>query len=254
MQHSYEEIRAVTLDILAKSEIPKSIPRFPNQYEELRLCIGEILVKREGGIYPGWRGHPLEPSNEDSEIFLEVFWDMFRDGIITLGKDDANREFPFFRLTKIGKSIAENNSTYFFHDTSSYERAIRSKIPHINEITIIYLKEAMQAFRARCVLSSTVMLGVATEHTFLLLLEKIEKNALYKDTYKSVFEQKTILQKINKFKNIIDQNVKTLPANIKEDLDTNFSGILSIIRNYRNQSGHPTGEIIDLIEDECKVK
>jgi len=32
---------------------------------------------------------------------------------------------------------------------------------------------------------------------------------------------------------------------VKEDLDTNFSGILSIIRNFRNQSGHPSGKIID---------
>ena len=32
---------------------------------------------------------------------------------------------------------------------------------------------------------------------------------------------------------------------MKEDLDTNFSGILSIIRNFRNQSGHPSGKIID---------
>jgi hypothetical protein len=49
----------------------------------------------------------------------------------------------------------------------------------------------------------------------------------------------------NKFKNILDQNLKALPAEIKEDLDTHFSGILSVIRNFRNQSGHPTGKIID---------
>jgi hypothetical protein len=89
------------------------------------------------------------------------------------------------------------------------------------------------------------MLGVATEHTFLMLLEKIEKNPEYQITYKSIFEQKTILQKANKFKNILDQNLNTLSAEIKEDLDTHFAGILSVIRNFRNQSGRPTGKIID---------
>lgn len=103
----------------------------------------------------------------------------------------------------------------------------------------------MQAFRSGCLLSSTVMLGVATEHTFLILLETIEKNTSCNTRYQTVFSQKTILQKINKFKNILDQDMKDLPSEIKEDLDTNFLGILSIIRNFRNQSGHPSGKIID---------
>jgi hypothetical protein len=103
----------------------------------------------------------------------------------------------------------------------------------------------MQAFRTGCILSCTVMLGVATEHTFLLLLQVIESNANYKATYKAVFEQKTILQKINKFKNILEQNLKSLPDDIKEDFDTHFAGVLSVIRTFRNQSGHPTGKIID---------
>jgi hypothetical protein len=38
---------------------------------------------------------------------------------------------------------------------------------------------------------------------------------------------------------------KHFVARIKEDLDTHFAGILSVIRTFRNQSGHPTGRIID---------
>ena len=139
----------------------------------------------------------------------------------------------------------ENESAYFFHDVSSYKNAILAEVPDINEATLLYLQEAMQAFRSGCILSATVMLGVATEHTFLLMLETIESNPAHQPTYQSVFTQRTILQKVNKFKNILDQNLANLSREIKEDLDTNFSGILSIIRNFRNQSGHPTGKIID---------
>ncbi len=35
-----------------------------------------------------------------------------------------------------------------------------------------------------------------------------------------------------------------MPSAVKEDLDTNFMGITSVIRNFRNDSGHPTGRII----------
>jgi hypothetical protein len=60
-----------------------------------------------------------------------------------------------------------------------------------------------------------------------------------------VASERTILQKVNKFKNILDQQVRQLPPDVKEDLDTQFAGILSIIRTFRNQSGHPTGKIVD---------
>ena len=243
MSHSHEEIRSVALDILSGRE---TVHYEPSQYENLRLGIAEVFAIREGRLKKGQYGGVscnLDP--QDSEIFLEVFWDLFRQGIITLGKNDSNREFPWFRLSQTGKQIAESQSIYFFHDVSSYENAIRVEVPKINEITLLYLKEAMQAFRSGCILSSTVMLGVATEHTFLLLLEVIERNHNHSTTYKSGFEQKTILQKINKFKNILEQHSKSLPADIKEDLDTHFAGILSVIRTFRNQSGHPTGKVLD---------
>jgi hypothetical protein len=242
MPHSHEEIRSVALDILAGRETPA----FPStQYENLKLGIGEVLARREGLIQAGHFGTTYPLDNPDSEVFLEVFWDLFRQGVITLGLNDANRAFPHFRISQLGKQIAQSQSPYFFHDVSSYETAIRSEVPNINDVTVIYLKEAMQAFRSGCILSSSVMLGVAAEHTFLLMLEAVENNATHSTTYQSVFAQRTILQKINKFKNILDQNLGALPNAIKEDLDTHFAGLLSVIRTFRNQSGHPTGKILD---------
>jgi len=87
------------------------------------------------------------------------------------------------------------DKAYFFHDLSSYETAIKENIPRIDGTTLIYLKEAMQSFLSGCVLSSSVMLGVATEHTFLKLLETIKRNNTYGTTFLKVFEQKTLLQK-----------------------------------------------------------
>jgi hypothetical protein len=239
MAHSYSEIRAVALDILSERE---SVSYQPNQYEYLRIGVGEVFARREGIISRENRREPqISMDSQDNEIFLEVFWELFRQGIITLGINHNNKEFPFFRLSSLGKRIAKNENAYFFHDVSSYEKLIQSEVPAINEVTLIYLKEAMQAFRTGCILSCSVMLGVATEHTFLLLLDKIQNN----QKYKTVFSQRTILQKINKFRHILDQNLNTLPSEIKEDIDTNFAGILSVIRNFRNQAGHPTGKIID---------
>ena len=240
MDHSYEELRKVALEILSGKE---KVEYPPNQYQHLLVGIAEVLAKMEHKQQETIRGSSGLSSN-DREIFLELFWDLFRQGIITLGCDDANREFPFFRLTGLGRKIIENQEPYFFHDVNSYETVIKQQLPEIKGSTLTYLKEAMQSFLSGCMLSSSVMIGVASEDAFLSLLEEIENDKKWRNIYKNVFSQKTILQKFNKFKSILDQNVGSLPSTVKEDLDTNLSGILSIIRNFRNESGHPTGKII----------
>jgi hypothetical protein len=237
MEHSYEELRSVALDILAKRE---KATWEPNQYEHLKNSISDILETRNRGQ----RMVNSSLSPHDSELFLELFWDLFRQGIITLGFNDYNREFPWFRVTSFGKKLLSGEEPYFFHDLSTYEKIITDSIPAIDAITLLYLKEAMQAFMSGCLLSSSVMLGVATEHTFLKLMEVVDANSTHGPTFKTVGVERSILRKVNKFKKLIDQNIKLLPSEVKEDLDTNFTGIVSMIRNFRNESGHPSGKII----------
>jgi|SRR5450432_706548 len=246
MDHSFEEIRAAALDIVSGRE---SSSYQPTQYENLLVGVAEVFQRREARpqerTYQGGGTFGPSLSNNDRERFLEVFWTLFREGIITLGLNDSNREFPFFRVTEFGRRLAADQQAYFFHDVSSYERLVRSEVPTIDETTVLYLKEAMQSFRSGCILAATVMLGVATEHTFLLLVEKIERSTTHSGTFASVTQERTILQKVNKFKNILDQQARQMSPDLKEDLDTHFAGILSIIRTFRNQSGHPTGKIVD---------
>jgi len=59
-----------------------------------------------------------------------------------------------------------------------------------------------------------------------------------------VFVEKTALQRINKFKNILPQISKDLPKEVKEGFDTDMMAIMETIRNFRNESGHPSGKRI----------
>jgi hypothetical protein len=238
MTYSYEEIRSVALDLLAGRESPAYDL---SQYQHFLISVGVVLAKREGKQIDSQN---VYLNSEEKGTLLEVFWDFFRQGIITLGLNDNCREFPWFRITELGEKILQNQSGYFFHDVSSYEKIINSEIPSIDKITLLYLKESMQAFQSGCLLSSTVMLGVATEHTFNLLLENTQKSEQWKDIFAKVIEEKGALKKINKFRNILGNNMGSLPKDLKEDLDTQFSGIISIIRNFRNETGHPTGKIV----------
>lgn len=240
MSYSYEEIRAAAFSVLGGQ-----VPRYtPNQYIALSHGVAAALGIQSKPAFSYPSGEP-SLAGSDADIFLEVFWDLFREGVITIGLDDSNREFPFFRLTTLGKRIVHGENSYFIHDVSSYEKRILNVVPKIDPVTLLYLKEALQAFRSGCILSATVMLGVAAEHTFLLLIEKIEANPEHSPTFAPVGNERTLIQKVNKFNRILEQIIKTLPSAVKDDLETNFSGILSIIRTFRNQSGHPSGKIID---------
>lgn len=242
MPHSYEELRSVALDVISGRE---KVAYETSQYEQLSLGVGQVFAQREGRVQHGHSGatYPLDAADKD--LMLEIFWDLFRQGITTLGINDANREFPFFRLTQLGKKLAAGGSPYFFHDISSYEAALTKEVPGIDPTTVLYLKEGMQAFRSGCLLSATVMLGVAAEHTFMLLLDVIEANPKHKAAFASVFGERTLLQKFNKFRNLLEPQVKNLPPDVKEDLDTHLSGVLSVLRTFRNSAGHPSGLIID---------
>ena len=70
------------------------------------------------------------------------------------------------------KAVREGD-TYFISDTKVFEQQVKTYIPNIDDISILYLKESFQAFRSGCLISSAVMLGVTAEHLFQLLLDQL---------------------------------------------------------------------------------
>jgi hypothetical protein len=243
MAHSYEEIRSATIEVLAGRV---TTPYGADQFGHLKIGVGKALRLAKGLPEPPPARYAADEALDyaDAETLMEVFWDLFRDGVITLGKDPANPEYPWFRVTGRGKAQLTGGSYYFLYDVAAFEQRVRGEIPKIDEVTLFYLKEALQSYRAGCILASTVMLGVATEHTFLLLLETIAKNAAEAPKFTAVDKEFTVLRKINRFRGIIDQNRAGLSRDIVEDFDTHFLAIQSLIRTFRNEAGHPSGKMI----------
>src|SRR5262245_33376114 len=97
--HGYEEIRSIAVDILAGRETTSFEP---SQIAYLAAGVAQVLARREGAPH---RDDRL--SSADTETIDEVFWDLFRQGIVRPGLDSSNRELPFFRVTSLGKRILE---------------------------------------------------------------------------------------------------------------------------------------------------
>ena len=71
MDHSYEEIRDVAFDILAGRV---RVTYEPDQYEHLKRSIADVLESRAQNKQVS----NANLSRHDSELFLELFWDLFR--------------------------------------------------------------------------------------------------------------------------------------------------------------------------------
>jgi hypothetical protein len=244
MQHTYEEIRHVTLDILAGKV---TTPHGRGQFDQIQRGVAQILRQRIESVGGHWDSSSGDGLNRaDADAFLEVFWNLFRDGVITLGNTEAGQKnFPWCQVSALGKKVLETKGTYFFLDVSSFEKVIRGAVPSVDDVTMIYLKEAMQAFLTGCILSSSVMLGVASEHTFNLLLKTAVDNPKHEKTFKPIEKEQHALRRLNRFKKTLDDKLGgILPQEIREDLDTHFVSISAVIRTFRNESGHPSGNII----------
>jgi hypothetical protein len=239
--HSYEELRGVVIDILLGREKTAS-PQ--EQYSHLLLGVGEVLVRR-GSEAPNvpLTGSPAEIrlQPQDVELVRDVFWDLFRQGFITLGRGDNNPPWPWFRLSHNAKATLEMQSPYRFHDTSSYLALVKAEAIDVSANALLYLDEAVAAFYADCLLASCVMLGVAAEAEFLRLIDVAVANASVGPSFARANSERQIRQKIARFQEGLTSLPKSLRDQAGEDMDTNLHTIQSVLRIARNEAGHPSG-------------
>lgn len=237
-QHTYEEIREAIVDILLKRV---TVAYEPSQWGSLQSGVAEVFARREAK--PGQQLDPrvqhLHPY--DAELTRDVFWDLFRQGFITLGMNDSNPQWPFFRLSHFAEETLSTQSPYRFHDANSFLGLVKNEVSDISPEALVYLDEAVSAFYAGCLLASCVMLGVAAEAEFLRLAEIAAKNPTYGPKFSAVAQRNLIRQKITKFQDCVKSLIPALPHEATEDLETNFLAIQSVLRIARNEAGHPTG-------------
>jgi hypothetical protein len=238
-QHSYEELREIVVEVLTNPQY--RVDQFVGVLEQS----ARVLAKTHsapplptGLAYPG--AHSQLHAN-DAQLILEIVWDLFRQGVITLGKDASNPGWPWLRLSRFGLESLRNQNPYRFHDTSGFLKILKSQVPYIQPETVVYVEEAVAAFYADCLLSTCVMLGVAAENEFLRLIEIAAANPTHGSKFESTLKIPFIRQKIVKFQEALRPIVGLLSRSTIEDLETNLNSIQSVIRVARNEAGHPTG-------------
>lgn len=245
----YEELRPLALEALKVLINHKDL--------RLELIIDETdLISRSKGFYKdakpyrfsgyGTGSEKYMPSN-DREKVRQILWQFILQGILAIGRDEANANFPYISITEHGRQVIESGETLPY-DPDGYLRKLKTEIPNIDPIIEMYVTESLQAYLKGLMFSSAVALGVASEKAFLILLDTFT-NALSDPTMKSTFQR---LQDTFRTKYKFDQlrtklmSIRgTLPRELSEDLESQFDGIFNLIRVTRNDAGHPTGQKIE---------
>jgi len=237
-EHSYEELREVVINVMLDSSNNGA-----NNFDKLLVKTAIELSKQDAGAVGRQRfsrGSAARLHPNDRELVLEIVWDLFRQGIVTLGLNASNPGWPWLRLTRFGE-YALQHGPYRFHNKAAFMQALRSEVGDLSSDTAIYLKEAVAAFYTDCLLSTCVMLSIAAESEFLRLLSVAKNSQTYGKYFARIGDGLNIRAKISRFQEAIKPILTLLPKSATDDLDNHLNTIQSVMRTARNEAGEPSG-------------
>jgi hypothetical protein len=214
--------RSCVLQVLAT---PHADTRFSNSY--LGAAVRELIDCRPHQIW-------------------EAVWGLVADGLVYLDRGEQPApENWHFKLSATGVAAAAGQAAEP-SDPDGYLRRLDQQVPDLDPRARVYVAESVRAFAARCYLSSSVMLGVGAEQAFLGLAEALaaamgeQASKLRRELDNPRSSQRTRFDELRK---VLDSHRKDFPEQLVDTLTLDAIG--DLLRVARNESGHPTGQLID---------
>jgi hypothetical protein len=173
----------------------------------------------------------------------DCVWALIVEGVFAPG-----HQHPFLRVTEYGEKCFETGEL-LPHDPDGYLAKLRSQCPSIDDVILMYLREALGTFRTDNHLATAVMVGVASEQVLNLLSDAV-CNALSTPEKQEKFRRDIARSKAKQKYDVImarlSSPVTPLPSDLNEDLELHLRAAYNtIIRPTRNDAGHPTGRRLD---------
>jgi len=237
--------------------------RPPDQYASLidatERKLAELHLFPVKGASPSQEQHYLRNvlPREEKDAIREIVWDLIIQRVLTPGYvDDPHSSWPWIRLTEYGRASLKERE-FLPHDSEGYLRTLSATISSVDPLILRYMDEALECFRVGCYLATSVMTGAASERVFDLLLEAMggtfrntsKRTEFLKDT-KSNF----VSVRKKAFDNQINRLRGQLPEVVQRSLDTTINSIFSLLKDYRDDSGHPTGRVVARDEAHANLK
>lgn len=174
------------------------------------------------------------------QAVLDVYFELFRSGLISFCYSTSRGDLMKFRLTDAGNSYLED-AEHAPENLVGYLAGI--PLPSgLSAVGQSYLDEALRVFGSGHYRAAAVLLGAAAESTVLEIRDAYVKKL--EETRES--PRSTLTDQNASAKQIYEALDKTLterkdemPTDLAEEFDAHWYSFLSDIRLSRNESGHP---------------
>ncbi len=239
---SVEEWRRVALDTLRKK--PQT------QWVAFIGDAGSLLVESGSVAHsgrPGYHAHYDAIPEDEVDVLHTVVWGLINEGVIVPGipGKTASQGWPWFYVSRYGHRVLEEEGPVP-HDPTGYVAKLRESIPDLDDVTVLYVIEALECFRVGRNLPTAVMVGVAAESALERLADAMEHWLPTKEADKIKGHRKR-----RSTRGMAEEMRKRLMVRkgtvqeVEKLLDTHAFDVEALIRDTRNTAGHPTGTEID---------
>lgn len=231
---------AVTDKVMQESKAPSDIREAILKEIEEQSPKGPMDATLQQGTILDVVARKLQAmSNPDLQRAILTQWhELFRTGLLAWGDDIANPNPPFFHLTATGRNTLAR-LTRDPGNPAGYLRHVDS-FSELNAIARSYLTEGLDCYVHGQYKAAAVMVGAAAESMIVELKDVVvgqlkgREEAIppkLKD-----WRIKTITDGLAAF---IEGRLATLPHEIRETFQANWSALAQQIRVTRNDAGHP---------------
>jgi len=220
-----------------------------SQVADLEIGVGNLKAKMQG-IAQQQRGFVSDGraylERGEASLINELIWTFIIQGILVPGTNDSNQGWPFLRLTDYGQRCVQENQI-LPHDPDGYLKDFLREVPSADPVIQEYLSEALQCYLRDLNRAASVMLGAASERTVLLLIDayigSIADANKQVQLRSQVDKANSIFRKFEIFDKGFAHIKLGLPKQITDNVDSLLRGVFDLIRNSRNDAGHPASGI-----------
>jgi hypothetical protein len=215
--------------------------------ERLRILNAESIQKQ---LQDFARKQDIEIVVPEEKQIYPILWDMVMERIIqpAIEKIVYGPGIAAFCRTEYGENFLQGLP---IDRPNQYLDYLESEVSNIDQQILVYVRESLDCYNLGCYFASSVMLGVATETLFDLLLDAYTTSISTPNAqtqFKKSTEGKAISKQYDEFNkklpdltgtNGIEAVDSTATRYLREDFKHAIEITLKCILSYRNYAAHP---------------
>ncbi|MBM3944020.1 MAG: hypothetical protein FJ317_00820 [SAR202 cluster bacterium] len=233
---NYDLVRILLLDVL-QTTAQKLDPGQSTQLNSLWRGVEDLAKARKH------LANDKSLSPDERQYVVHAIWELVIEGVLVPNHVNGENGWPFVSFTEHGKKVISGKKPIPY-DPTGYLGQFSTSAHNLDSIAKFYVEEALECFLSNRHTASVLMLGTASERLLDLLLDaftKSLKSTTEQNNLTKATQNKLLRMRYFELKKRIEPKKSQLLPNLGQALDTYLGGVFEIIRQDRNEAGHPTG-------------